>query len=85
MGPGLALRGVREQVHDNGTALDGLVDVEEVLAGDPAILLSLLPRSAVLADTDDHVEAVVAEVETLAVALGAVADQSKGVILEEFL
>ena len=85
MGPGLALGSIREQVHDNGAALDSLVDVEQVRAGNPAVLLGLLPRGAILADTDDNIEAVVAEVETLAVALGAVADQSKSVILEEFL
>jgi hypothetical protein len=34
----------------------------------------MLPALAVLADADDDVEAVVAGVQTLAVALGAVAD-----------
>ena len=42
-GPGLGLSSIGKKVHDNGTLLDGLVDVEQVLARDPAILLSLLP------------------------------------------
>ena len=66
-GPGLRLGGVREEVHDDGSAGDGIIHLEEVGAGDPAILNGLPPRLAVLADTDDDVEAVVAEVETLAV------------------
>lgn len=84
-GPGLGLGGVGEQVHDDGTAGDGLVDLEEVLAGDPAVLLGVLPGLAVLSDTDDDVEAVVAEVKALAVALRAVADEGQGVVLEVLL
>lgn len=84
-GPGLGLSGVGEKVHDDGTAGDGLIDIEEVLAGDPAVLLGVLPGLAVLADTDDDVEAVVTEVKTLAVTLGAVADEGEGVVLEVLL
>jgi hypothetical protein len=43
LGPGLGLGSVGEQVHDNGGLANSLVDVEQVLAGDPAVLLSLLP------------------------------------------
>lgn len=42
-GPGLGLSSVGEQVHDNGTAGNGLIDIEKVLAGDPAVLLGVLP------------------------------------------
>lgn len=84
-GPGLRLGGVGEQVHDDGAAGDGLIDIEEVLAGDPAILLSILPRLAVLSDTDDDVQAVVAKVETLTVALRTVANEGKSVVLEVVL
>lgn len=84
-GPRLGLGGVGEQVHDDGAAGDGLVDIEQVLAGDPAVLLGVLPRLAVLPDTNDDVEAVIAEVQALAVALGAVADEGKGVVLEVVL
>jgi hypothetical protein len=81
-GPCLGLRSVGEQVHDDGTTVDGLVNVEQVLAWDPAVLLGLLPGLTILSDTDDDIEAVVAEVEALAVALGAVADEGEGVVLE---
>jgi hypothetical protein len=42
-GPGLRLSGIREKVHDNGGLANGLVNVEQVLAGDPTICLGLLP------------------------------------------
>lgn len=84
-GPGLGLSGVGEQVHDDGTLLDGLGDIEQVLAGNPAVLDGLLPGSTILADTDNDVQTLVTEVETLTVTLGAVADQGKGVVLEVLL
>jgi hypothetical protein len=84
-GPGLALGSVGEQVHDDGALGDGLIDVEEVFAWHPAILLGLLPRGTVLPDTNNDVEAVVAEVEALAVTLRSVTDQREGVVLEVFL
>ena len=83
--PCLALRSITEQVHDDGTLSNGLVNVEEVLAGNPSILLRLFPARAVLPDTDDHVDAVVAKVQALAVALRAVADKGEGVVLEVVL
>lgn len=82
MGPSLTLRSVTEQVHDDGTLANSLVDVEEILARHPAVLLGLLPACAVLPHTHDNIEAVVAEVEPLAMALRAVTDQSEGVVLE---
>lgn len=85
VGPGLRLRGVGEEVHDDRAARDGLVDLEEVLAGNPAILDGVLPRLAILTDTDNDVEAVVAEVEALAVALRTVADEGEGIVLEVVL
>ena len=85
MRPGLGLGGVTEQVHDDGTLLDSLVNLEKVDAGLPAILDGLLPALAVFSDTNDDVEAVVAEVEALAVTLGAVADEGEGVVLEVLL
>ena len=83
--PGLLLGGVTEQVHDNGTLLHSLVNLEKVDAGLPAILDGLLPAGTVFPDTDNDVQAVVAEVEALAVALGAVADEGEGVVLEVLL
>lgn len=85
MRPGLRLGGIAEEVHDDGAAGDGLVNLEEVLSGDPTILNGILPGLAILADTNDDVEAVVAEVETLAVALRAVADEGEGIVLEVLL
>ena len=41
--PGGRLGGIGKKVHDDGTLGDGLVNVEEVLALNPAILLGLLP------------------------------------------
>lgn len=43
LGPSLGLGSVGEEVHDNGGLANGLIDIEEVLAGDPTICLSLLP------------------------------------------
>lgn len=41
--PGLALGSITEQVHDDGTPGDGLIDIEEVLSWNPAVLLGILP------------------------------------------
>lgn len=79
------MRGVAEQVHHDGAPGDSLVDVEQVGAGYPAILLRLLPRSTVLPHADDDIETVVPEVEALTVTLRAVTDQSERVVLEVFL
>ena len=84
-GPCLGLSGIGEEVHDNGGLANGLVDIEQVLARNPAILHGVLPRGTVLSYTDDDVEAVVTEVEALAVALRAVADEGEGVVLEVVL
>lgn len=83
--PGLGLCGIGEKVHDDRALADSLIDVEKVLALDPAVLLSLLPRLSALPYTDNDVEAIVAEVETLAVTLRAIADEGKCVVLEVFL
>ena len=83
--PGDALCGVAEQVHDNGTLLNSLVDLEEILAGYPAIFLRLFPAYAVLSHANDDVEPVVAKVQPLSVTLRAVADEREGVVLEVFL
>lgn len=80
--PRLLLRSITEQVHDDRALLDGLLDLEQVLAWHPAILDRLFPASTVFPDTNDDIEAVVAEIETLTVALRAVADQREGVVLE---
>ena len=80
-----ALSCITEQVHDDGAFLDRLVDLEEVLARHPAILLRLFPACTIFPDANDDVETIVAKVETLTVALRAVADQCKSVVLEVVL
>ena len=82
LGPGGRLSGIRQEVHDNGTSLDSLGDVEQGLALDPSVLLGLLPGSTALSDTDNDVETVVTGVERLTVTLGSVTDHGKGVVLE---
>lgn len=85
VGPSLGLSSITEQVHDDGALGDGLVDLKQVLAGDPAILDSILPGLALLPHANNDIQAVVTQVEALAVTLGAVADQSEGVVLEVVL
>lgn len=70
MWPGLGLGSIGEEVHDDGTAGDSLVDLEKVLALNPSILLSLLPRLSSLADTDNDVQTLISGIETLTVSLG---------------
>ena len=81
-GPSLRLGSVGEKVHDNGTAANGLVDIEQVLAGNPAILLSVLPGLSVLSDTNNDVESVVTEVKTLTVTLRTVTNEGQSIVLE---
>lgn len=67
--PSLGLGGIRQEVHDDGTSGDGLVNLEKVLSWYPSILNGLLPRLTILSDTNDDVEAVITEVKTLTVTL----------------
>ena len=83
--PRLALRGIAEQIHDNSSLLDCLMDVEKIRARDPAILNGLFPRGTILSNPNYDVQAVVAEIQTLAVALGTVTDEGEGVIFEVIL
>lgn len=76
---------ITEQIHDNCALSDGLVNVEEICAWYPSILLSFFPGSAILSDTDDHVQAIVTQIETLTVTLRAVTDEGESVVLEIFL
>jgi hypothetical protein len=83
--PCLTLRSITEQVHDDCTLLDRLVDLEQVLAGHPSILNSLFPAGTVFSHTDNNIQAIVAEVQALTVTLRSVPDESEGVVLEVFL
>lgn len=83
--PCLGLSSIREQVHDDSTLANGLVHLEQVCSRDPAILHCFLPRRAILSYTDNDIETIVAEIETLTVTLRAITDQSESVILKIFL
>lgn len=83
--PCLTLSGITEQVHDDGSLGDGLINLEEGLAWHPAVLLSVLPRLTVLSDTDDDVETLITHVQGLGVSLRTVSNDGHCVILEVFL
>lgn len=85
MSPCLTLSSVREQVHNDGTPGNGLVHLEQVCAWYPAVLNGLLPRLTIFPHTNDHIQAIVAEVETLAVTLRSVSDEGKSIVLEVVL
>jgi len=55
-----------EEVHDDCALLNGLFNFEEILARNPAIFNSLIPRSPVLTDADDDVHSIVTKVQPLA-------------------
>lgn len=57
--PSLTLRGITKQIHDDGALRDSLVHVEQICARDPAILLGLLPRSSILPNTNDDIQAII--------------------------
>ena len=83
--PGFALCSVAEKIHDDGTLRNGLIHLEQIPAWNPAILLSFLPRGAILAHPNDHVKPVVAEVQTLPMTLRTVANECEGIIFEVLL
>jgi hypothetical protein len=56
----------RKEIHDDCALLDGFLDLEEVLSGDPAILDGLIPRSSVLANTDNDVHSIITKIQSLA-------------------
>ncbi len=76
---------ITEQVHDNAAFGDSFVHLEQVGAWNPTILYCLFPRCAILSHTNYDVETIIAEIQTLPVTLGAVADKSKGVVFEVVL
>ena len=82
-GPYGDLPGVGQQVLDDRGALGGLLDVEERFARHPAVGDGLVPALGAFALADDDVEAVVAEVQRLAGALHAVADDGDGLVFED--
>ncbi len=83
-GPYGDLPGVGEQILDDRGALGGLFDFEERFARHPAVGDGLVPAFRALALADDDVESVVAQVQRLAGALHAVADDGDGFVFEDF-
>ena len=83
--PCFTLSSITKEVHDDGAFGNGLIHLKKIAAWDPTILLSFFPRRAILSHTDDHVQPVVAEVETLTVPLRTVADECEGIVFEVFL
>jgi hypothetical protein len=83
--PGLTLSSIREQVHDDSTLSDSLINFEEGLSRDPAILLSILPRLTVLSNTNHNIETLVAHVQRLSMTLRTVSNDCHCVILEVIL
>src|SRR5262249_43810734 len=81
--PLLLLAGVGEQVLHDGAAPRRLLQREQRLAGNPAVLLGQLPAAALVAQADDYVEAVVLHVERLAAALDAVAEDGDGFLAQD--
>jgi hypothetical protein len=79
------LSGIAEQVHNDSTPRDRFINIEQILAGNPAILNCFLPGCTVLSNANYDIEAIVAEIETLTVALRSVSDQSEGIVLEVVL
>ena len=75
--------GVAEQTHDYSAALACLLDGEEGLAGLPAVSHSLFIGLAGTL-TNNHVEAVVAEIKALTGALDAVSYHCYCLVFENF-
>lgn len=83
--PSLALSSITEQIHDNGALGNSFVHFEQVGAGNPTILYRFFPRCAILSNTNDNIETIIAKIETLTMTLGAVANKGEGIIFEVFL
>ena len=82
-GPEGDLAGVGEEELDDGAFFAGFFDLEEGLAGYPAVGDGFVPGLGVLALADDDVEAVVAQVHGLAGPLNAVADDGDGFVFQD--
>ena len=81
--PDGALGGVRNEHLNDGASLHRFLDVEQSLAGLPAVGHGAVPVAFErLGLADDDAEAVVAQVQSLRRALHAVADDGDGLVLE---
>ena len=79
------MRGVAQEVHDDGALLNSFLHFEKVGPCYPAVLLRLFPACAIFPYTNDYIETVVTEIEPLTVTLRAVADEREGIVFEVVL
>lgn len=70
--PRLALCSVAEQIHEDTSLCSRFFNCEQILAGNPAVCHSFLPRLTVFADTNNDIHTIVTQIETLSVALTSV-------------
>lgn len=83
--PGLTLGSITQKVHHNRALGYSLIDLKEVGPGNPSIILSLFPRSAIFSDSNDDIQSVITKIEPLAMALRSVTNECKCVVLEVIL
>ena len=82
--PDRLLRRIRHEHLNDGAALGGFLDVEERLAGLPAIAYGAIPVSLELGGlADDHAEPVVAHIERLGGTLHAVAEYGDRLVFQD--
>ena len=77
-GPVFLLPRIRKQVLHHGALGCRFFDGEEGHAGLPAVLNGEIPRTALVAQTDDDIEAVVTHIERLATPLNAITQYRDG-------
>lgn len=76
---------ITQKVHYNRALGYSLIDLEEVGPGNPSIILSLFPRSAVFSDANNDIQSVITKIKPLAMALRAVTNECKCVVLKVIL
>lgn len=76
---------ITQKVHHNRALGYSLIDLEEIGPGNPSIILSLFPRSAIFSDANDDIQSVITKIEPLAMALRAVTNECECVVLEVIL
>lgn len=77
--PGLGLGGIGKQVHDDGSSVDGLLDGEKSLSGNPSVLNSLLPAGRKKKGAVGFRESKVSEQEKLHLRLSILSDSDNHV------
>ena len=83
--PQLQLRGIAEQIANDGAAFQRRFDLEQRLAGHKAVGDGLVPRLGVLTLAHDHVDAIVTLIERLPGPLYAIANNGDRFVLQDSL